>query len=307
MITTICMNPSFDKTVEVDSMTVGEMNRIRSARVDMGGKGINVAVVARRLGMDVRCVGCMGADGAQRLTAMMDAEGLQHRFLTVEGSIRTNLKAVSLDGKGVTELNELGAPLSKHALEEFLALACKETKDSDYVVVTGSLPPECPAGTYRMLMEALGDRRCILDATGQELLLGLAAKPFLVKPNLSELSATLGTELRTLRAIRDAALILLNKGAQNAVVSMGSMGAMLVGKEHTLYAPAVKVSPRSTVGAGDAMVGGMLLGLQRENSLMSAFRYGIAAGAASVMTEGTQLLRTEDFNNLLSQVKIQEV
>lgn len=307
MITSVCLNPSFDKTVEVDAMTVGEVNRIRSMRLDMGGKGVNVAVVARRLGLEAQCVGCMGEQGSQQFTALLDAEGLPHRFLTVPGAVRTNLKIVSRDGKGVTELNEPGAPLSQEDLEKFFCLAQEAAARSDYVVLTGSLPPGCPEGAYGQLIRALADTHCILDAGGAVLRLGAEAGPFLIKPNLAELEHALGAQLRTLRAIRDAALIFLRKGVGHVVVSMGAMGAMYVSQARTLYAPALKVEARSTVGAGDAMVGGMLLGLQQEEDMAHAFRCGVAAGAASVMTEGTQLIRPEDFQRLLSQVKVQEV
>ena len=307
MITGVCLNPSFDKTVEVDALALGEVNRIRSVRVDMGGKGVNVAVVARRLGLDALCIGCMGEPGAQHFTRLMDAEGLPHRFLTVPGAVRTNLKVVSRDGKGVTELNEPGAPLSGKAMEDFFALAKEEAARSEYVVLTGSLPPGCPDNTYGELIRAMGGTRCILDAGGPVLRLGAEAGPFLLKPNLAELEQALGAQLRTLRAIRDAALIFLRKGASHVVVSMGAMGAMYVSEARTLYAPALRVEARSTVGAGDAMVGGMLLGLQKSGDMAQAFRYGIAAGAASVMTEGTQLIHPEDFERLVSQVKVQEV
>lgn len=307
MITGVCLNPSFDKTVEVDALVLGEVNRIRSVRVDMGGKGVNVAVVARRLGLDALCIGCMGEQGAQHFTRLMDEEGLPHRFLTVPGAVRTNLKVVSRDGKGVTELNEPGAPLSGKAMEDFFALAKEEAARSEYVVLTGSLPPGCPDNTYGELIRAMGGTRCILDAGGPVLRLGVEAGPFLLKPNLAELEQALGAQLRTLRAIRDAALIFLRKGASHVVVSMGAMGAMYVSEARTLYAPALRVEARSTVGAGDAMVGGMLLGLQKSGDMAQAFRYGIAAGAASVMTEGTQLIHPEDFERLVSQVKVQEV
>ena len=307
MITGVCLNPSFDKTVEVDALALGEVNRIRSVRVDMGGKGVNVAVVARRLGLDALCIGCMGEQGAQHFTRLMDEEGLPHRFLTVPGAVRTNLKVVSRDGKGVTELNEPGAPLAGKAMEDFFALAKEEAARSEYVVLTGSLPPGCPDNTYGELIRAMGGTRCILDAGGPVLRLGAEAGPFLLKPNLAELEQALGAQLRTLRAIRDAALIFLRKGASHVVVSMGAMGAMYVSEARTLYAPALRVEARSTVGAGDAMVGGMLLGLQKSGDMAQAFRYGIAAGAASVMTEGTQLIHPEDFERLVSQVKVQEV
>ena len=308
MITTICLNPCFDKTVNVERLYPGQVNRIRDARVDFGGKGINVAVVAKRLGLDVQCLGIMGENGAAELTSMMDREGLKHRFLTVPGHVRTNLKVCSLDGQGVTELNEPGTPLSTDYLEKFTALAAECTADSDIIVLTGSLPPGCPEGTYRDLMKALEGKKCILDTEGKELeLAAKSAHPFLIKPNLREMEATLGIELRTMRAIRDASLLFLRLGVKHSVVSMGAMGAMYIAEDKTLFAPALRVETKSTVGAGDAMIGGMLLGYEIEKDMSKAFRYGIAAGAASVMTEGTQLIVRSDFENLLDQVRIQEV
>jgi len=308
MITTICLNPCFDKTVNVDSLLPGQVNRIRDTRVDLGGKGINVAVVAKRLGLDVQCIGTMGENGSAELTQMMDHEQLKHRFITVPGHVRTNMKVYSLDGQGVTELNEPGAPLSAGDMQAFTELAKECTADSGMVVMTGSLPPGCPEGTYRDLLQSLEGKKCILDTEGKELeLAAKGAHPFLIKPNLREMEATLGIELRTMRTIRDAALLFIRLGVQHAVVSMGAMGAMYISADKTLFAPALRVETKSTVGAGDAMIGGMLLGYEIEKDMARAFRYGIAAGAASVMTEGTQLMRRNDFENLLDQVKVQEV
>ena len=250
----------------------------------------------------------MGENGSTELTAMMDREGLKHRFMTVPGHVRTNMKVYSLDGQGVTELNEPGSPLNPEILEQFTAIAEEATRDSNMIVMTGSLPPGCPEGTYRNLMKALEGKKCILDTEGREL--EMAAKgghPFLIKPNLREMEATLGIELRTMRAIRDAALLFIRLGVQHSVVSMGAMGAMYISAEKTLFAPALRVETKSTVGAGDAMIGGMLLGYEVEKDMAKAFRYGIAAGAASVMTEGTQLIVRSDFEKLLDQVRIQEV
>ncbi len=308
MITTICLNPCFDKTVNVERLYPGQVNRIRDARVDLGGKGINVAVVASRLGLDVQCLGIMGENGSAELTSMMDREGLKHRFMTVPGHVRTNLKVYSMDGQGVTELNEPGTPLNEELLARFTEIAEEYTADSDIIVLTGSLPPGCPEGTYRDLMTALEGKKCILDTEGKELeLAAKGAHPFLIKPNLREMEATLGIELRTMRAIRDASLLFLRLGVKHSVVSMGAMGAMYIAEDKTLFAPALRVETKSTVGAGDAMIGGMLLGYEIEKDMAKAFRYGIAAGAASVMTEGTQLIVRSDFENLLDQVRIQEV
>ena len=308
MITAICLNPCFDRTVEVDSLKLNSVNRIRAARDDLGGKGINVAIVASRLGLDVQCLGLMGEEGSAELTEQMDREGLRHSFLRVPGRVRTNMKIYSRDGQGITELNEPGAAVDDNILNQFFKTAKEKTADSDMIVITGSLPPGCPEGTYRDLMNALKDKKCILDTEGKELeLAAKGAHPFLIKPNLREMETTLGIELRTMRTIRDAALLFIRLGVQHAVVSMGEMGAMYVSESKTLFSPALRVEAKSTVGAGDAMIGGMLMGYEKEKDMSKAFRYGIAAGAASVMTEGTQLIVRSDFEKLLEQVKIQEV
>ena len=292
----------------MDTLQLGKVNRIRALREDMGGKGINVAVVAQRLGLDVQCIGVMGESGADELSAMMDREGLKHQFLKIPGRVRTNLKLVIRDEKGITELNETGTRLEESDLRSFFDLAREKTADSDVVVLTGSLPPGCPQGVYRDLMQSLEGKKCILDSEGPELeMAAKGAHPFLIKPNLREMETTLGLELRTMRSIRDAALLFIRLGVEHAVVTMGGMGAMYVDAERTLYAPALRVTAKSTVGAGDAFLGGMLLGYEKEGDLSRAFRYGVAAGAASVMTEGTQLIVPEDFYNLLDQVRIQEV
>ena len=308
MITTICMNPSFDREVEMDCLKIGEVNRIREIREDLGGKGINVAVVAKRLGLDVQCIGIMGENGSEQLSQMMDAEQLKHFFLSIPGRVRNNLKLLIGNEKGITELNETGSRVTEEQLQAFTNLAREKTAESDIVVLTGSLPPGCPEGIYRDLINALEGKKCILDTEGQELeLAAKGAHPFLIKPNLREMKKTLGLELRTIRSIRDAALLFLRLGVEHTVISMGAMGAMYVDKNCTLFAPALRVSTKSTVGAGDAMIGGMLFGYEKEGDMAKAFKYGVAAGAASVMTEGTQLIRPEDFYSLLDQVRMQEV
>ena len=307
MVTTVCLNPSFDKTVTVEAFRAGHVNRITSSRTDAGGKGVNVAVVARRLGLEAQVIGAAGEDGVIRLRNAMDAEGVGHAFLPVQGAVRVNTKVVSADGQGVTELNEPGPVMTEADLEAFFALAREKAAGSDYVVVTGSLPPGCPKGTYQKLIRTLGDARCILDVGGDELLLGVQARPFLIKPNHHELAAALNTPLHTMEDVRNAALRFVEMGAQHVVVSLGKDGALYVGGEGTLYVPEIPVEVRSTVGAGDALVGGMVYGLMRDSSLREALRCGAAAGTSSVMTEGTQLIVPDVFAQLLERVHIEEL
>lgn len=307
MITTVCMNPSFDKTASVDQFCAGEVNRLHSVRVDVGGKGINVAIVLKRLGIPVRCVGCLGEENGQSFLHMIQKDELVFDYLSVPGEVRTNLKLLDEKQKVVTEFNEPGISLDEGQMKAFLQLLAERSQDSQYVVLSGRIPAGCTEKTYQRCMQAVKDKKCILDCAGESLLHGIKEKPYLIKPNLPEMEALMKKELRTLRSLRDAALFLIEYGAQNVVVSMGKYGAMFVNKTTTLFAPALMVDARSTVGAGDAMVGGILAGLSEGASMQEAFRYGVAAGAASVMTDGTQLLYKKDFDLLLPKVTVQEV
>lgn len=307
MITTVCMNPSFDKTASVRRLETGSVNRLGDVRVDIGGKGINVAIVLKRLGVAVRCVGCLGEENADAFLHMVQKEGVLFDHMLVPGEVRTNLKLMEEESRLITEFNEQGISLDDQQMDAFVLLLKKHSADSEYVVLSGRLPAGCPSDTYQQCIRAVSDKKCIVDADGETLLHSIKEKPYLIKPNLPEMEAIMKKELRTLRSLRDAALFLMDYGAQNVVISMGKYGAMLVNQETTLFAPALMVEARSTVGAGDAMVGGILTGLANGETLCDAFRYGVAAGAASVMTDGTQLVRRSDFEKLLSKVTLQEV
>lgn len=305
MITTVCMNPSFDKTATVQNLRTGEVNRLEDVRYDVGGKGINVAVVLGRLDVPVICVGCLGIADERAFMDMVAAEGIDFRYVRLPGNTRTNLKIFDPATRAVTEFNEPGLCMDAVQLEAFMTLLKAETAESRFVVFSGRLPQGLQEDTYARCMAALPERDCVLDAAGEALRLGLAARPFLVKPNLPELEALMGQELKTLRAIRDAALTLVAQGARHVIVSMGKYGAVYTDGGRTLFAPALQVEAHSTVGAGDAMVGGVLMGLEHGEALEDCLRYGVAAGAASVMTVGTQLINVADFETLLPKVTLQ--
>lgn len=307
MITTVCMNPSFDKTASVDTLATGGLNRLRDVRVDVGGKGVNVAVVLKRLGVPVSCVGCLGERGRESFLQMIRQEGVSFDYLPMPGEVRTNLKLLDNSTRAITEFNEPGISMDSAQLEDFLTLLGEKAGESEYVVLSGRLPEGCAEATYQRCLKTLEGKKCVLDCAGETLLHGIKERPFLIKPNLPEIEGIMKKELRTLRGLRDAALFLIEYGAQNVIISMGKYGAMLVSRTDTFFAPALMVEARSTVGAGDAMIGGVLAGLSRGESLAESFRWGVAAGAASVMTDGTQLLRRPDFEALLPKVTVQEV
>ena len=127
MLACVCLNPSFDRTVSLRSFTVGDVNRVLSARQDVGGKGINVAITARRLGIASCVLGCAGKNGIDAVRRKLDGEQVTHVFLPVDGDVRTNMKIVPQDGTGVTELNESGAPVNAANQRAFSDLLVEKT------------------------------------------------------------------------------------------------------------------------------------------------------------------------------------
>ena len=290
MITTVCLNPCIDKTVSVSALIPGGLNRIRSARIDAGGKGVNVAVTLSRLGLEARCA----------------------LFLPEAGSapLRTNLKVFDESESRITELNESGAPVTDAALEDMMRVieGCARG-GSELVVLSGSLPPACPADYYRTVIERMNrlNVRCALDADGLRLRAGLEARPFLVKPNRDELEELTGEPLRTINDIARAARGLVERGVGIAAVSLGAQGALIADERDVYCAPRLEIPVRSTVGAGDAMCAGLCAGIARGDSLEEIFRLGMACAGAAVMSEGTRPIERAECERLLTRVEIRRL
>lgn len=309
MITTVCLNPCIDKTASVSALIAGGLNRIRSARTDAGGKGVNVAVTLSRLGLDARCVLFLPEEGSAPLIEKLRAEHVAVGAVDVAGSLRTNLKIFDESESRITELNESGAPVTDAALEDMTRVIEGCAQGSELVVLSGSLPPACPADYYRTVMERIAhtNARCVLDADGLRLRAGLEARPYLVKPNRDELEELTGEPLKTLDDIARAARGLIERGVGIAAVSLGAEGALIV-DEHDVYcAPRLEIPVRSTVGAGDAMCAGLCAGIARGGSLEEIFRLGMACAGAAVMSEGTRPIERAECEKLLPRVEIRRL
>lgn len=307
MILTVCLNPSFDKTAVVEALRPGETNRIRPQRVDLGGKGINISRVLGHLGTENRCLLCAGEEHANRLGELLEKEKVRYTMLELPGEVRTNIKLTDLNTGRMTELNEPGPLLSCEKQEEWLELYANAARGAKWSVLTGSLLPGADINLYGRMLQFSLDCRSILDAEGEALLRALPARPWLVKPNREELARTVGMPVDSQGQIRAAAEKLLALGAENVLVSLGGDGAMMVNAEGCLYAPAVPVKVRGTVGAGDTMVASLLHALENGRTLREAFRWAVAGATCSVMMAGTQAIGPEDLRAMLENVQLMEV
>ena len=311
MITALCANPCVDNMVEIDRFAYGGMNRIRAARQDGSGKGVNVALVAAQLGMRSACVGFLARERGDLVLDRLRGQGCSAEFVRTPGAVRVNTKVLDRSSGVVTELNEAGVPVAADAVNALTQTVLCYGAQSDYFVLTGSLPPGCPVEYYRTLTERLKQSapgcRVVLDAEGEKLAEGLKALPFMTKPNRYEMELLCGRELPAIEDVDAEAVKLARTGIAVVAVSLGGEGAYVTDGEHAWYAPAMPVQVRSTVGAGDSMVAGMLLGLSKGLELAEAFRYGVAAATSSVTTEGTLLVDAALFEEYIPKIEIRQV
>lgn len=309
MITTISLNPSIDRTVNVASFTTGGLNRVISTHSVAAGKGINVALAAASLGVDAECIGFMYKEGSSLFEKRLMVNSTAYNFVWCDGSVRTNIKVFDESKGEITEINESGAGVTEADMKKMTDLVIRHAENTDYLVMAGSLPPGCPVDYYRTLIQTVDGLgcRCILDADGDRLRYGLEAQPYMIKPNHYELEMMTGRELKTLKEIRNAAFKYIDKGVSVVAVSLGADGAMITDGAHSLYAPKLSIDVKSTVGAGDSMVAGLTCGFIGENDLEECFRMGIACASARCTTESYKVIDRNVYRALLSEVQIEKI
>jgi 1-phosphofructokinase len=292
MILTVTLNPSLDRTIEVDRLVPGEMIRARSARLDPGGKGVNVSRALLAGGVASRAVITVGGADGEHLVRLLQATEMALSIVEVGGRTRSNVTVVEPDGV-VTKLNEPGGPLTRAELDRIAEVVLTEAESATWVVACGSLPPGVPGGFYAELSKACAAAgvRVAVDSSGPPLLAAVEAGPALVKPNREELSEAVGRPIECVADAIEAAQELRDRGAQRVLASLGAAGAVLVDEDGVITGEAHVAAPRNTVGAGDALLAGFLAAGARG---ASALAEGLAWGAAAVRIPDTRMPRPED-------------
>jgi 6-phosphofructokinase 2 len=298
-ITTLTMNPAIDLFVTVDQVIADEKLRCRDLRRDPGGGGINVARAVGRLGGSARAVYPAGTSGGALLTGLLEREGVVAVAIEVDGPVRENLTVYEVESGRQFRFIMPGSVLGQAAQRRLLEIVLDPPPA--YLVASGSLPPDVAPAFYAELAGRAREAgaRLVLDSSEEALRQGLKAGVFLVKPNRRELSQIAGRELREGQEQEEVARRLVERGeAEVVVVSLGAGGVLVVTGSGAERIASPDVPIQSRVGAGDSMVAGMTLALARGEDIVTAVRFGVAAGAAAVMTPGTELCRREDTERL---------
>jgi 1-phosphofructokinase len=288
MIVTLTANPSVDRTIEVAALRPGTVIRARASRVDAGGKGVNVARALAAHGRKAKAVlPSGGAEGAQ-LEALLAGTGLDLLTVRIAGPIRANVTVVEADGT-TTKLNEPGPRLSAGELDALAATLCDAAAAAEWVVLSGSLSPGTPADWYADIVRRLRGTgpRIAIDSSGHPLARAIAARPDLVKPNREELAELTGRPIDTIADVVGAARTHIDKGVRTVLTSLGPAGAVLVSRDAAWHATAPAVEPRSTVGAGDALLAGYLAARAADADGPDALAEAVAWGSAAAALPGS--------------------
>lgn len=309
MIYTVTLNPAIDKTVVIENLRTGAVNRVKSVREDAGGKGINVSKCLKNLGEPSVAAMILAGDAGKRLETMLEAMGILTLAVWAEGESRTNLKIIDPVKGENTDINEPGPVVSAALLEDFKEKIGEKIQKGDLVILSGSLPAGVDKGLYGEWTAYFRDLgACVyLDADGEPMEKGMAAVPYMIKPNNEELAALMGKQKLSLEEMLGEGRRLLDTGISEIVISLGGEGALFVSGDGCFLAEGLKVSVKSTVGAGDSVVAASAYGQVRNLSREDRIRLCTAIGAASVMQSGTQPPEAKLVWELAARVSMKKV
>lgn len=300
MIYTVTFNPALDYILELDKLEIGKIQKSKTELILPGGKGINVSTVLTNLEIDNIALGYKAGFVGAELERLLRNMNVKTDFIDLEeGNSRINVK---ISGEEETAINTNGPQISENKILELLE-KLKTLNENDYLVLSGSIPSSIKDDIYEKICRIVKKQnvKIVVDATKNLLVQALKYNPFLIKPNNEELGEIFGVEIHTKEDAYVYGKKLKEMGAQNVLVSMGKIGAVLideVGKEHFLKSPEGKRV--NTVGSGDSMVAGFIAGFLKYNNYEDALKMGVSAGSASALSK--YLATKEEVYNLFNNI-----
>lgn len=299
MIYTVTFNPAIDYVVSIDNIKTGSVNRLDSEQIFFGGKGINISLVLKELGVKSTALGFVAGFTGEAIEKGLRETGIDTDFVHLEaGNSRINVKIRSGEE---TELNGNGPDISESAVSELFDRLSK-LENGDTIILAGSVPKSLQRDIYERIIRFLSDKeiRVVADAENELLLNVLKYRPFLIKPNVHELADIFGKTPETDDEIIHYAQKLKEMGAQNVLVSMAEAGAILLDSNNSVHRSGVCSGiVRNSVGSGDSMIAGFLAGISQDN-YNYALKLGTAAGGATAFSDG--LAVGEEIQRLMKQL-----
>ncbi len=309
MIVTVTMNPAIDKTVDIESLERGGLNRISHVELDAGGKGINVSKTISQLGGKSIATGFIAGNSGKVIQGVMNDWGIENDFIEVSGETRTNTKVFEKSGE-LTELNEPGPIVEEKDVKALLDKLEGYAKEDTLFVLAGSIPRGVEKDIYRQIIELVHKKgaKVLLDADGELFTKALEAGPDIIKPNRVELEQYAGMDyVASEQELLQVAEKMMEKGIATVAVSMGKSGAIFLKEDYKVRCPGLKVNGHSTVGAFDAMVAALSYSWDEKMSSEDTVKMCMAVSAGAVTTIGTKPPSREVVDSLLSQVVVEKI
>lgn len=305
-VLTITLNPAVDQTLYIDDFRTGHVNRVQDHRHDAGGKGVNVAGFLADYGMTVTATGFLGAGNSLIFRQYFSEKGIQDKFFRLTGHTRTGIKIVDSLSELTTDINFPGIEPAADDVEDLLRLIDETGDQFSWAVLAGSVPSSVSADIYARLTERLTSKgvKMAMDASGEPFIKGLSDALDLVKPNLEELAEYSGAPVETREEILTIGKQILLSGVKTVAVSMGRNGALFLEKEQILEAVPPRVTAVSTVGAGDAMVSGLVAGKLAGKSFEECVRLATAFSVLAVTGVGAGIRSMERLKELETEVVV---
>jgi 6-phosphofructokinase 2 len=302
-IVTLTLNPAIDVSSESDVVRHTHKTRTRNEAIEPGGGGINVARVLHRLGADVRAMFLGGGMTGKVLDDLLGRAGIERHMIQIAGDSRISLTVVETSSghefRFVPEGPEVSANEAASVLDAISSIDC------DYFVASGSLPPGIPEDFYARIGAAVS-ARFVLDTSGAALQAALdSGGVFLVKPSRGEFESFAGRTLTKEELAAEAERLVASGKVENVAITLGRDGAILASRDGTVTSPAIPVEACSAVGAGDSFLAGMVYGFSLGRPAEQAFRVGLAAGAAAVLSCGSDLAKPQDLERLVGEAMVQ--
>jgi 1-phosphofructokinase len=306
-VVTVTINPVVDQTLTIPNFAAGTVNRVQTSQLDPGGKGINVAHCLADFGQRSTVTGFLGTGNDEIFRRLFERKGIEDRFVRIPGETRIGVKISDAVLKQTTDINFPGLTPSPAAIEQFFAILRELASTHEWFVLSGSIPAGVSAGIYGEMVKALAGKKTVLDTSGEGFRQAVAAGPWLIKPNVDELGEFFGEKLATRDAIIQVARELMKRhDITTVVVSMGKEGAIFIEGQETVWAVPPSVEVKSTVGAGDAMVAGIVAGKIRGLSLAECARLATAFSMTAISHIGSGLHSIEAVQAARERVTIRE-
>lgn len=308
IIYTITLNPALDRTIWIKNIRQDDPNRIEKEEKYAGGKGIDVSRVLNELGIINHALGFLGGYVGMEVEGMLLQEGVYCDFTPIANDTRTNIVLNITDTAKQIVFSASGPEIRPAELTAFFK-KLEGLHSPEYVSISGSLPKKLSPVLYARAIEILKNKnaRVLLDTDGENLRVGIQAKPAMIKPNIHELGRLTGRNLLQFSEVLEAAREIQQSGIEIVLVSMGAKGILLVSSGESILAVPPKVEVINTVGAGDSAVAGFIFGQANGLSLKESLKCAVAVGTATTLQPGTALARRSDIERMVSQVELKSV